>query len=142
MLKRVFLMIFLLHSIAFAQIVPPQDKSEGKAVTIKKNFGKINMELFCGVIRPYEIKMPNPIIIMLESQKGYTSKISYMKFTAKEGKRSLFIEAERGFANKDYSKLEFRGLKKVESKGFPLPKNAHTLIVKFQKDRLTIERVN
>lgn len=142
MVKKLFVMFFVLISVSSAQIVPPQEKSEAKEVTVKKSFGNVNMELFCGIVRPYEVKVPNPLIIMIENKKGFTSKISYMKLTLISGKKRLFIEAERGFANKDYTKLELRGLKKIENKGFSIPPNSHTLLITLRKDKVTISRVN
>ncbi len=142
MVNRVFLIMILLVTVSYAQIVPQQEKSEAKEVTVKKSFGKINMELFCGIVRPYEIKVPNPIVVIIENKKGYTTKISYMRLTLTSGKKRLFIEAERGFANKDYSKLELRGLMKVENKGFSLPNNVHTLAIKFGKNGVFFDRIN
>lgn len=142
MLKKLVLIFFVLVSISSAQIVPPQEKSEAKEVTVKKSFGNVNMELFCGIVRPYEVKVPNPLIIMIENKKGFTSKISYMKLTLNSGKKRLFIEAERGFANKDYSKLELHGLKKIENKGFSIPPKSHTLLINLSKNNVSISRVN
>ncbi len=123
-------------------MVSERGKSEAKEVTVKKSFGKVNMELFCGVVRPYEIKVPDPFYVLLETKKGYTTKISYLRLTLTLGKKRLFIEAEKGLANKDYSKLELKGLKKVENKGFKLPQNAHTVIVKIKNNNVLIDRVN
>lgn len=123
-------------------MVSEQGKSEAKEVTVKKSFGKVNMELFCGVVRPYEIKVPDPFYALLETKKGYTTKISYLRLTLTLGKKRLFIEAEKGLANKDYSKLELKDLKKVENNGFILPQNAHTLIVKIKNNNVSIDRVN
>lgn len=142
MFKKILLAFLLLTNVIYAQMVPQQEKSEAKEVTIKKSFGRVNMELFCGVIKPYEIKVPDPLLIMIENKKGYTSKISYIRLTLTSGKRRLFIEAERGFANKDYSKVELHGLKKIENKGFSMPANPHTIIVKLSKDKVFIDRVN
>ncbi len=142
MFKRTFLFLLMFVSFSFAQTATQQEKSEAREVTIKKAFGKVKMELFCGVVRPYEVKVPNPLIIMLENKKGYASKISYMKLNVSSGEKRLFIEAERGFANKDYSKLELRGLKKIENKGFSFPDQAHTVIVRFEKNKVSIDRVN
>lgn len=123
-------------------MVSEQGKSEAKEVTVKKSFGKVNMELFCGVVRPYEIKVPDPFYVLLETKKGYTTKISYLRLTLTLEKKRLFIEAEKGFANKDYSKIELKGLKKVENKGFRLPQNAHTVIVKIKNNNVSIDKVN
>ena len=131
----------MLVSFSFAQVVSQQEKSEAKEVTVKKSFGKINMDMFCGVVRPYEVKVPDPIIVLMENKKGYTTKISYIKLTLTSGKRRLYIEAERGFANKDYSKLELKGLKKVENKGFSMPQKAHTVIVNIRNNNVFIDRV-
>lgn len=134
--------MFLLTSVCFSQVVSEQQQSEAKEVTVKKSFGKVNMELFCGVVRPYVIKMPDPFYVLMETKKGYTTKISYLRLTLNSGKRRLFIEAERGFANKDYSKIELKGIKKVENKGFNFPPNAHSVIVKFKNNNVSIDRVN
>jgi len=140
-LKKVIFFVLMLVSFSFAQVVSQQEKSEAKEVTVKKSFGKINMDMFCGVVRPYEVKTPDPIIVLMENKKGYTTKISYIKLTLTSGKRRLYIEAERGFANKDYSKLELRGLKKVENKGFSMPQKAHTVIVNIRNNNVFIDRV-
>jgi len=139
--KKVVFFVLMLVSFSFAQVVSQQEKSEAKEVTVKKSFGKINMDMFCGVVRPYEVKVPDPIIVLMENKKGYTTKISYIKLTLTSGKRRLYIEAERGFANKDYSKLELRGLKKVENKGFSMPQKAHTVIVNIRNNNVFIDRV-
>jgi len=139
--KKVIFFVLMLVSFSFAQVVSQQEKSEAKEVTVKKSFGKINMDMFCGVVRPYEVKIPDPIIVLMENKKGYTTKISYIKLTLTSGKRRLYIEAERGFANKDYSKLELRGLKKVENKGFSMPQKAHTVIVNIRNNNVFIDRV-
>ena len=141
MFKKVVFFVLMLVSFSFAQVVSQQEKSEAKEVTVKKSFGKINMDMFCGVVRPYEVKIPDPIIVLMENKKGYTTKISYIKLTLTSGKRRLYIEAERGFANKDYSKLELRGLKKVENKGFSMPQKAHTVIVNIRNNNVFIDRV-
>lgn len=142
MIKKTLLLLMIFISVSFAQLIPQQEKSKAKDVTVKKTFGNVNMELFCGIIRPYEIKVPNPLIIMIENKKGFTSKISYMKLTLLSGKKRLFIEAERGFANKDYSKLELHGLKKIENKGFSIPPKSHTLLINLKKNNVSISRVN
>ncbi len=142
MVKKVFLFFILTVSLCYGQIVSPQEKSEAKEVTVKKTFGKINMELFCGVVRPYEIKFPNPVMIMIENKKGYTTKISYVRLTLTSGKKRLFIEAERGLANKDYSKLELRGLRKIENSGFPALPNSHAVMISLKKDAVKIDRAN
>lgn len=142
MIKNVFFILFLFSSLCYAQMLPQQEPSDAKEVTVKKTFGNINMELFCGVVKPYEIKVPNPLVIMMENKKGYTSKISYMKLTLISGEKRLFIEAERGFANKDYSKLELHGLKKIENRGFSIPPKSHTIIVNLSKNNVSISRVN
>jgi len=139
--KKVIFFVLMLVSFSFAQVVSQQEKSEAKEVTVKKSFGKINMDMFCGVVRPYEVKVPDPIIVLMENKKGYTTKISYIKLTLTSGKRRLYIEAERGFANKDYSKLELKGLKKVENKGFSMPQKAHTVIVNIRNNNVFIDRV-
>lgn len=128
-------------TLSFAQDITKGEKSKATAVTIKKTFGNINMELFAGVLEPYEPKIKDPLIILMEDRE-YITKIKYIKMTLLSNKKRLYLEGEKALANKNYSKIKIHGLRKIENKGFSMPANSHTVVVKLQKDSVFIDRIN
>lgn len=132
--------MLVLTTLFYGQLAFGENEKEAKEVTIRKNFGNTYLEMFCGILAPYKIKFPDPLILIIENKKGYTTQISYVRLRLKSGKKSLYIEAKNGFANKDYSKIELKGVIKVENKGFSLPYKATNLIILLSKNKVFIDR--
>jgi len=77
---------------------------------------------------------------MFESTKGYFQTIRYAKITINQNGKSLFIESERAYTNKSYSKIEVRGIRKWEGKGIKIPEGSRKLIIYLDKNKIRIDR--
>lgn len=130
-------MFVILVCQSFAQY----EQERATAVTIKKKIGDIKMELFAGILEPNKPNAMDPVFMMLQN-KGYVSKIKYIKLKLLSKKSQLLIEGASALANKDYTKIEIRGIKNVQKKGFSMPNNTHSATIHIRKNDVFIDRIN
>lgn len=141
MFRKFLLFSSFIFVIFVFQASAQNEQERATAVTIKKRIGNIKMELFAGILEPNKPKVMDPLVIILEN-KGYVNKIKYIKLKLVSKKRQLFIEGESALTNKNYTKIEVRGIKNIQNKGFSVPKNTHTATIHIKKKDVFIDRIN